>query len=161
MNKEISEALKEAIKNGGVQVNMDCTDVCFNKIVMEKKNDENRMPASMNREMGIDLYNLLTQSSVEFINRSLSLDAFLYWFGVIDKRPKDLQPIEWQQTKQQARILMKGIYAQALENKSILMKDIEERIQYCFIYKDKPLKLANNSEEYSEGASILEDFFRG
>lgn len=163
MDKETKELLEALAKDRSMQVNINCTDVSFIKVPESAAQPEARMPAAsqMTRERFTELYRLLTGEK-NYINPSLSLDAFLYWFGINQERPADLHPIEWlsSHTKQQALVLVKGIYATELNNKSLMLKTIKERVQKCFTYKGEPLALANNSEELSSDIDSLEDFFR-
>lgn len=163
MDKETKELLEALAKDRSLQVNINCSDVSFIKVPESVAEQEARMPAAsqMSRDRFTELYRLLTGEE-NYINPALSLDAFLYWFGIIQERPADLQPIEWlsPHTKQQALVLFKGIYAYELTNKSLMLKTVKERVQKCFTYKGEPLALSNNCEEYSSEIDKLQDFFR-
>lgn len=163
MDRETKELLEALAKDRSLQVNINCSDVSFIKVPESVAQEEPRMPAAsqMTRERFTELYRLLTGDN-SYISPTLSLDAFLYWFGINQERPADLQPIEWlsPHTKQQALVLVKGIYASELDNKSLMLKTVKEHVLKCFTYKGEPLALAKNSEEYSSDIDKLEEFFR-
>lgn len=163
MDKETKELLETLAKDRSVQVNINCSDVSFIKVPESVPHHEPRMPAAskMTRERFSELYRLLTGDN-NYINPALSLDGFLYWFGINQERPADLQPIEWlaPHTKQQALVLVKSIYATELNNKSLMLKTIKDSVLQCFTYKGEPLALSNNCEEFSIDIDRLEDFFR-
>ncbi len=163
MDKETKELLEALAKDRSLQVNINCTDVSFIKVPESTPDLEPRMPAAsqMSRERFIELYRLLTGDN-NYINPTLSLDGFLYWFGINQERPANLQPIEWlaPHTKQQALVLVRSIYAPELNNKSLMLKTVKEHVHQCFTYKGEPLALSNNCEEFSTDIDKLENFFR-
>jgi hypothetical protein len=82
------------------------------------------------------LFDLLVE--VKFIQPSTDKESFEWALGS-DKQPKKWQPIEWIPSKQLLRELL-----EAFKKNEINKAQMEELTPQLFLYKGKPMELANN-----------------
>ncbi len=111
-----------------------------------------RFPRMVSEQKLIDTYTFLV--SKELIKGSTKKEHFVYWFGISDTKPKDIQPIVWTGTKQNLREVLTLLYGKMLK-----MSLIETLASSCFSYKGEPMILAKNKEENSLQSDAIKKFF--
>ena len=114
-------------------------------------------PQISSREEGERLYNELTQN--HFMEGPL--DSWLYGQGFVEQKPIKPQPMKWLTTKEQARIMLRTIHDNSVQQGSLKVADIERLTKQWFIYKDgKALQLAKPCEEISNKMDNLKQILR-
>lgn len=78
----------------------------------------------------------------ELISDTVNKEHFLYWFGCINKKPIDLEQIEWTENKQLCREFLTKIYKSHLT-----IAKIEKLTPICFSKNGKPMNLAKNKQK--------------
>lgn len=130
-----------------------------NNTIYVGKEQPIQMPPYLRFEEVINLYRFLIEGN--YIDPKTKSEDFLYIMGASHTAPTKLSLVNWLNTVQQLRVMLKLAFKDPLNRKSLKLAEIERRAPSCFLNKGRKMQhLAKDTEEYSVELTNLEEYFR-
>ena len=114
-------------------------------------------PLNKSEEEGKQWFEFLVKGG--FIANDTPLGCWQYYMGFSVEQPKELRPIVWLKTVETARMMIRKVHGNLIDDKKLSVSKMEELTLKCFTKQGAPLKLAKPKKEFSADADEIANFF--
>ena len=114
-------------------------------------------PQNHNETVGKQWFDFLIAKG--FIKQDSELDSWLYLMGFSSSQPSEVKPIAWMKTVETARMMIRKVHGNLIDEKRLSIVKMEELASKCFTKQGEPLKLAKPRKENTMDADAIEQFF--
>ena len=139
------------VENGGVGI----------QIIKGKEGSPEKsaphFPLNKSEEEGRQWFEFLVKGG--FIAHDTALECWQFYMGFSVEQPKELRPIAWLKTVETARMMIRKVHGNLIDEKRLSIVKMEELASKCFTKQGEPLKLAKPRKENTMDADAIEQFF--
>ena len=122
----------------------------------DSEKQSTHFPLNKSEDEGRQWYDFLIGKG--FIANDTEQACWLYMMGFSNTMPSELKPIAWLKTVETARLMIRKVHGNLLNNKQLSVARMAELASQCFTKQGAPLKLSKPKKEYSQDADDIENF---